>query len=66
MQRDSDGGFTFVVAHRDPGVPNWLDTEGRAMGNLYWRYLLSTGDIERPVCEVVSIDDVAAKVASYA
>jgi len=26
---DSDGSFRMVIAHRDPGVPNWLDTEGR-------------------------------------
>ncbi|MBW8753590.1 MAG: hypothetical protein JF595_05485, partial [Sphingomonadales bacterium] len=28
MAPDEDGNFTFVVAHRDPGVHNWLDTGG--------------------------------------
>jgi hypothetical protein len=28
MASDEDGDFTFVVAHRDPGVHNWLDTGG--------------------------------------
>lgn len=28
MAADDDGRFTFVVAHRDPGVHNWLDTNG--------------------------------------
>jgi hypothetical protein len=28
MAPDQDGDFTFVVAHRDPGVHNWLDTGG--------------------------------------
>ena len=28
MAPDADGNFTFVVAHRDPGVHNWLDTGG--------------------------------------
>jgi hypothetical protein len=28
MAADEDGDFTFVVAHRDPGVHNWLDTGG--------------------------------------
>src|SRR4029453_18277083 len=23
---EPDGSFTLVVAHRDPGMPNWLDT----------------------------------------
>jgi hypothetical protein len=28
MAADQDGRFTYVVAHRDPGVHNWLDTNG--------------------------------------
>jgi hypothetical protein len=28
MAPDADGRFTYVVAHRDPGVHNWLDTCG--------------------------------------
>jgi uncharacterized protein DUF1214 len=28
MAADEDGNFTYVVAHRDPGVHNWLDTGG--------------------------------------
>jgi hypothetical protein len=28
MAADADGRFTYVVAHRDPGVHNWLDTGG--------------------------------------
>ncbi len=28
MAADADGDFTFVVAHRDPGIHNWLDTGG--------------------------------------
>jgi len=26
---DDDGVIRFVIAHRDPGVPNWLDTTGQ-------------------------------------
>jgi len=29
MRADADGSFTYVIAHRDPGVHNWLDTGGR-------------------------------------
>jgi len=29
MAADEDGFFTYVIAHRDPGVHNWLDTGGR-------------------------------------
>jgi hypothetical protein len=28
MAADADGHFTFVVSLRDPGVHNWLDTQG--------------------------------------
>ena len=28
---DGDGRFEMVLAHADPGVPNWLDTEGRGV-----------------------------------
>ncbi len=37
---EADGSFRIVIAHRDPGVPNWLDTEGRAFGMVFWRFLL--------------------------
>jgi hypothetical protein len=28
MAPDEDGRFTYVVSHQDPGVHNWLDTNG--------------------------------------
>ena len=56
MQADGDGRFTAVVAHRDPGVPNWLDTEGRPNGILYWRFLLPEGEIAQPRCRVVDFE----------
>jgi hypothetical protein len=37
MQTSADGGFRVVVAHRDPGVPNWIDAEGRPSGLVFWR-----------------------------
>ncbi len=57
MQLNSDGSFTFFVAHEDPGVANWIDTEGHMVGNLYWRFLLSTGELEQPQCEVIKVAD---------
>lgn len=63
MQADAEGRFTFVVAHADPGAPNWIDTEGRMAGTLYWRFLLPEGDIEQPRCRVVKHDQVAQELA---
>jgi hypothetical protein len=39
MHLDGDGRFRLVLAHRDPGVPNWIDTEGRQRGMIAFRYL---------------------------
>lgn len=58
MKADAEGRFRFVVAHRDPGVENWIDTEGHAFGTLYWRFLLPEGDIEQPRCEVVPLAEL--------
>jgi hypothetical protein len=38
---DSDGVVRFVIAHDDPGVHNWLDTQGFSEGNLGYRNLMS-------------------------
>ena len=38
---DSDNVVRFVMAHDDPGVHNWLDTQGFPEGNLGYRNLLS-------------------------
>ena len=58
MHLDPDGSFRVVVAHRDPGVPNWIDTEGRPFGLVFWRFMLPQGPIETPQAEVVPVDSV--------
>ena len=55
-----DGTYRIVIAERDPGVPNWLDTGGHRHGTIFWRFLLPTEDPERPRCRVVKIDEVAS------
>lgn len=55
----ADGTFRAVIAHRDPGVPNWLDTEGRPFGLVFWRYFLPTGPVDTPQAEVVPVDSLA-------
>jgi hypothetical protein len=35
---DADGMFRAVIAHRDPGVANWLDPAGHQVGLLAGRY----------------------------
>jgi hypothetical protein len=52
---EPDGSFRIVIAHEDPGVPNWLDTEGRPFGMVFWRFFLADGPIETPRAEVVPL-----------
>jgi len=40
--RDDDGAIRFVIAHRDPGVANWLDTTGHREGFMSPRWAYST------------------------
>jgi len=58
IQFDADGTYTVVVAHRDPGVPNWLDTGGHRVGTIFWRYLLPETDPTVATCEVVPVDSL--------
>jgi hypothetical protein len=57
---EADGSFRIVIAHEDPGVPNWLDTEGRPSGIVFWRFFLPEGDVETPEAKVVPIASVRA------
>lgn len=35
---DADGKVRIVLAHTDPGVPNWLDPAGWHTGGIQWRW----------------------------
>jgi len=52
---EPDGSLRVVVAHRDPGLPNWLDTEGRPFGLVFWRYFLPQGPIATARASVVDL-----------
>jgi len=51
----SDGSFRIAIAHRDPGLPHWLDTAGHPEGGAIFRWLLPEGDWERPTFRVIKI-----------
>jgi hypothetical protein len=54
---DDDGVFRAVVSARDPGVPNWLDTQGYLVGTGAMRnYHAETLPV--PQCRVVKLDDL--------
>ncbi|NUP05450.1 MAG: DUF1214 domain-containing protein [Polyangiaceae bacterium] len=53
-----DGSARIVVAHRDPGVPNWIETAGHAFGTMCLRWVRPEGDPPEPGCRVVPLADV--------
>jgi hypothetical protein len=55
---DGDGPVRLVIAPRDPGVWNWLDTAGHHEGHVFARWLLAT-DPPVPDCKVVKFDELA-------
>lgn len=55
---EPDGSFRVVLAHEDPGVPNWIDCEGRPFGMVFWRFFLPEGDIETPVAQLVKLEEL--------
>ena len=59
MTLGEGGRYRIVVAHRDPGVPNWLDTEGRPSGTIFWRFLEPEQTPERPRTRVVAAASLA-------
>jgi Protein of unknown function (DUF1214) len=49
VELDPDGVCRVLVAHRDPGVPNWLDTVGHERGVMIIRWVMVS---HRPQPEV--------------
>ena len=62
---DVDGLVRVVVAATDPGLTNWLDTEGRADGLLSYRWVWSE-TTPVPRCQVVSLAELDSEVPAAA
>ncbi|MDE2302944.1 MAG: hypothetical protein KGK11_10335, partial [Sphingomonadales bacterium] len=66
MAPDADGDFTFVVAHADPGIHNWLDTGGlrRTIFGQRWQAFDRTGPAATPWIEarIVRFDALAREL----
>lgn len=54
-----DGHWRLVIATRDPGVPNWLDTGGRHEGQMLLRWVLAPTSTQNPDCELVPLAELA-------
>jgi hypothetical protein len=57
-QLEEDGSVRFVIAHRDPGVPNWLDTAGHRRGTVGVRWVGPDVIDVLPSTRVVTVDSL--------
>ncbi len=57
----ADGVFRAVIAHRDPGIANWLDTSGATQGCITFRWNQATFQ-PVPTAELISFDDLTVRL----
>ena len=56
---NEDGSVEFIVAHKDPGHPNWLDTSGHNFGFITLRWLDALDeDVPMPELQVINWSDL--------
>jgi hypothetical protein len=57
---EPDGKIRVVVAHHDPGHPNWIETAHHREGTMCWRwYRIHPGAAPvEPVCRVVDLKEL--------
>lgn len=56
---ESDGSVRIVVAHADPGVPNWINTVGHVQGTMCFRWIRAK-DHPQPRTRVVKRSELGA------
>jgi hypothetical protein len=55
---ERDGSVRVVIAHEDPGVPNWLNTCGHRQGAMCWRWIRAA-EHPTPRTRVVRLAELA-------
>jgi hypothetical protein len=55
---EPDGSWRIVVAHHDPGHPNWVSTAGHPRGRIWFRWFYPAETPARPSTRVVPISEV--------
>lgn len=53
-----DGSVKIIVAHRDPGLPNWINTVGHESGTMCFRWVRAK-EHPQPQTRVVKMADLA-------
>jgi hypothetical protein len=55
VRYEPDGSWTIVVAHHDPGHPNWVSTSGHPRGRIWFRWFYPSETPIRPTTKVVPL-----------
>jgi hypothetical protein len=57
---EADGTIRIIVTHRDPGLPNWINTCGHYEGTMCWRWYRLKAGVQpvEPVCKVKKISEI--------
>jgi hypothetical protein len=65
---NADGSATYVIAHRDPGVANWLDTTGVPVGFMTFRWTYTAPPAAMPTVAVgtAAFDALAERLGATA
>jgi hypothetical protein len=58
--KNSDGSIRLIVAHRDPGRPNWIETAGHEFGTMCFRWVRPEpwDAAPEPRCRVVKLEEL--------
>ncbi len=60
IRYESDDSWTIVIAHRDPGHPNWVSTAGHSRGRIWFRWFCPAETPARPATRILKVDEVRA------
>lgn len=58
VQYNEDGSFQLIVAHKDPGHVNWIETAGHGHGTMGLRWV-NAREYPRPNCKVLKLSELA-------
>ncbi len=61
VEYNEDGSVQFVIAHQDPGHPNWLDTSGHGFGFMTLRWVDGEStEIPMPTTRLIKASEITA------
>ena len=58
----TDGSVRLIVAHRDPGLPNWIETAGHTSGTMCFRWVRAK-EHPQPRTRLVKLDSLLVPAA---